>query len=66
MNIQSSLICKGETDSRTPLDITDARDFLGPVAKTLLPKQGAWVGSLVRELDPTCMQLSLHATVKSN
>ena len=31
------------------------REFLcGPVAKTLLPKQGARVQSLVRELDPTC------------
>ena len=31
------------------------RDFPGgPVAKTLLPIQGAWVPSLVRELDPTC------------
>ena len=26
----------------------------GPVAKTLFPMQGAWVWSLVRELDPTC------------
>ena len=26
----------------------------GPVAKTELPKQGAWVPHLVRELDPTC------------
>ena len=30
------------------------RDFFpgGPVAKTLLPKQGAQVGSLVKEPDP--------------
>ena len=26
----------------------------GPVVKTVLPKQWAWVQSLVRELDPTC------------
>ena len=26
----------------------------GPAAKTLLPVQGTWVQSLVRELDPTC------------
>ena len=26
----------------------------GPVAKTLLPMQRAWVQCLVRELDPTC------------
>ena len=26
----------------------------GPVAKTMLPMQGAWVRSLVRGLDPTC------------
>ena len=26
----------------------------GPVAKTLFPMQGAWVWSLVRELDSTC------------
>ena len=25
----------------------------GPVAKTMFPVQGAWAGSLVRELDPT-------------
>ena len=25
----------------------------GPVVKTALPVQGAWVQSLVRELDPT-------------
>ena len=25
----------------------------GPVATTVLPMQGAWVRSLVRELDPT-------------
>ena len=31
------------------------RDFPGgPVAKTVLPKQGTRVWSLVRELDPTC------------
>ena len=31
------------------------RDFTyGPVAKALLPKQGAQVRSLVGELDPTC------------
>ena len=30
-------------------------DFRGsPVVKTTLPMQGAWVRSLVRELDPTC------------
>ena len=30
-------------------------DFPGPVAKTLsFQMQGAWVQSLVRELDPTC------------
>ena len=26
----------------------------GPVAKTLLPMQGAWIQSLARELDPLC------------
>ena len=26
----------------------------GPVADSMLPTQGAWVQSLVRELDPTC------------
>ena len=32
-------------------------DFLGgPVAKTAFPMQGAWVQSLVRELDPTCQK----------
>ena len=37
------------------------RDFPGgPVAKTVLPMHGAWVPSLVRELDPTC-----HATTKT-
>ena len=25
----------------------------GPVAKTVLPMPGAWVRSLIRELDPT-------------
>ena len=31
------------------------RDFPGdPVAKTVLPVDGAWVRFLVRELDPTC------------
>ena len=34
---------------------TQLRDFPGgPVAKTLLPMQGAWVRSPVRDLDPTC------------
>ena len=32
-----------------------SRDFSGgPVVKTVLLGQGAWVPSLVRELDPTC------------
>jgi len=32
----------------------------GPVAKTVLPRQGAWVQSLVRELDPTCHNERSH------
>jgi len=28
--------------------------FGGPVAKTLFANAGAWVQSLVRELDPSC------------
>ena len=33
----------------------------GAVVKTVLPRQGARVQSLVRELDPTCMlQLRVH------
>ena len=36
------------------LQKTGIGDFPGgPVAKTLLPKQGAWVRSLVSKLDPT-------------
>ena len=32
-----------------------SRDFPGgPVTKTVLPMQGAWVPPLVREVDPTC------------
>ena len=34
----------------------DTRDYPGsPVAETLLPTQGIWVQSLVRELAPTCL-----------
>ena len=43
------------------------RDFLGgPVGKTALPVQGAWIQSPVGELDPACRpQLkSPHATTK--
>ena len=33
----------------------DHRDLPGgPVAKTALPRQGAKVQSLIRDLDPTC------------
>ena len=42
-----------------------AGDFPGgPVAKTLLPMQGAWVWSLVREQLPYATTKSLHATTK--
>ena len=48
------------------------RDFPdGPVAKTVLPRQGAQVPTLVRELDPIPQQRvhmlqlkTLHATMK--
>ena len=61
----------GVAQSRTRLkrlsSSSSSRDFIGgPVTKTQLPMQEARVGSLVRELDPTCTQLSLHAAVKSN
>ena len=43
---------------------TKFRDFPGgAVVKTVLPMQGAWVQSLVWELDPTGMpQLRVHMT----
>ena len=38
-----------------PLKLPKSRDFPGgPVAKTALPMQAAWVRSLGKELDPTC------------
>ena len=39
-----------------------SRDFPGgPVAKTVLPMQGAWVQHLVRELDLIATIKNLHA-----
>ena len=37
----------------------------GPVARTPAPNAGAWVQSLVRELDPTCTTKSPHAATKT-
>ena len=36
-----------------------------PVAKTAFPMQGAWVLSLVRELDPHAAAQSSHAAAKA-
>ena len=45
--------------------MTSERDFPGgPEADSVLPKQGVWVWSLVRELDPTAATKSLHAKTK--
>ena len=42
------------------------RDFLsGSPADSTLPTRGAWVRSLVRELDPSAMTQSLQATIKT-
>ena len=39
---------------------THTREFPGgPVADSTLPMQGAWVQSLVMELDPTCLNKHL-------
>ena len=46
----------GHSFSRLSKFILGYQDFPGgPVAKTLLPMQGAQVPSLVRELGPTCL-----------
>ena len=34
--------------------VEEGTSLMVPVAKTQLPVQGAWVWSLVGELDPTC------------
>ena len=44
--------CLNASDPQTEILMEDFPG--GPVAKTVLPVQGAWVKSLVRELDPTC------------
>ena len=37
----------------------------GPVAKTLLPMQGAWIQSLIRELDSACHNEKIpHSSTK--
>ena len=40
-------------------------DFAGPVAETVLPMQGSWVQSLVRELDPHAPTKNSHAATKT-
>ena len=48
--------------SKTP----QPRDFPGgPVAKTVLPMQGVWVRSLVRDLDPTSCMLQQRSEILS-
>ena len=48
-------ICVCNMKGKKRSKVCKVREFLyGPVAKTLLPKQGARAQSLVRELDATC------------